>query len=100
LAYFGKEEEKAKKVLSIQLGRNKLTKLSAGMFSKFPYVEKLNFLFDPINEIHTDVFKGLTKLKFLDLGLNQLDSIPAEAFQHLPNLQFLDLMRNKIRRFS
>ena len=50
-----------------------------------------------IRTVHEEHFKGLHKLKHLNLGRNEIESINGDSFKDLKELGFLGLSHNKIK---
>ena len=62
----------------------------------------LNLSQNAISSLYLDetTFKGMKKLKILDVSHNALSVTPKHLFHHLPNLQVLDLSFNQLTILS
>ena len=100
-------------VHSIDLIGNRLGGSGAAMpgdcFAGAPNLEGLYLIGNGINSLPANAFGNpagspntgdpstrLTKLRFLDLGWNQIPSLPANVFDGLGSLKYLDLGRNAL----
>ncbi|CAL4157663.1 unnamed protein product, partial [Meganyctiphanes norvegica] len=80
---------------------DKLKKIDFGMnrFPAFPEIASesltwINFGLNPINSIEQDVFRGLPRLKYINLAGTNLAQIYPGTFKGLPYLQEIDLTGN------
>lgn len=82
----------------MNLSDNPILELGSNAFLGLENLETL-FLkrIGKFDKIEKDAFNGLTNLKRLNLGENNLIYIYPEAFKHTPNLVRLDIYRNKLK---
>ena len=79
--------------LSLRLGREDLT---SGDFSGLTALDTLRLSYNDFTSLPKDIFDGLTKLTFLELGRNdQLSSLPDGIFDDLIKLTHLHLYDNR-----
>lgn len=83
------------------LSRNLLTSIPEGLFLDLVNLRNLNLSGNRIDflsgqEERPSAFKGLARLKYLDLGNNLISSVPAGTFRGLDSLESLYLGGNKI----
>ena len=64
----------------LNLGRNDLSELPAGMFSDLTALQILYLSYNDLSELPDDVFSGLTALQKLSLQDNEFGSLPDDVF--------------------
>lgn len=69
----------------------KLEYLPKNIGKKFPNVIKLRAANCALKEISKEVFRGLTKLRWLYLQNNQIETINDDTFEHIPSVEKIDL---------
>jgi Leucine-rich repeat (LRR) protein len=84
---------------TLNLAENRLHTLSDNIFNGLKVLSKLTLNNNLISIIETDVFSNCTDLKELDLSSNQLQDVP-EAIKGLTVLKTLDLGENQITQFK
>jgi Leucine-rich repeat (LRR) protein len=84
-------------VTALDFSHNKkISILPVEINDSFENLKALAALECAIGEISEDNFRGLNKLKFLDLTENLIETIPNKTFDDLESLEFLALGDNKI----
>ncbi|KAL3852246.1 hypothetical protein ACJMK2_015914 [Sinanodonta woodiana] len=89
----------------LYLFNNNCVKLSNSFFTTFRSLEVLdisqNFLGDIFNNgSHGDVFKGLDRLKYLDISLNRIRFLQKMIFNGLSSLETLNISQNFLAEFD
>ena len=79
----------------LNLGRNDLSELPAGMFSDLTALQILYLSYNDLSELPDDVFSGLTALQKLSLQDNEFSELPDDVFSELTALQELYLGINE-----
>lgn len=92
--FFGKNDI----LQSVILSYCQLQSIGANAFTNIKEITMLSIFRarSPIEEIHADAFKDLTKLKTLMLHFNDLTKINPRWFQNTHSLDILDLQGNQI----
>ncbi|KAL3202685.1 hypothetical protein MRX96_053331 [Rhipicephalus microplus] len=80
----------------LDLYRNKLMRLDAGIFVSTPLLEELDLKLNQISVIDPLAFDGLARLRLIYLANNQLRILPADMFVGAPNLNLVDLEQNQL----
>lgn len=86
-----------KNVTTINLCKNRLNSpLDENIFEKNSDLERINLSFNELGRIHPKTFRGLKRLKSLELGSVKLSNIDSQTFQDLESLVVLTLTNNSI----
>ncbi|KFQ46350.1 Leucine-rich repeat-containing protein 32, partial [Nestor notabilis] len=81
----------------LDLSRNKMTKLLAGIFQSTPWLRELHLSNNYIMEIEEGVFEALEELEVVNLALNSLHCISGFS---LTQLRVLNLSHNALELFT
>ncbi|XP_014666257.1 PREDICTED: insulin-like growth factor-binding protein complex acid labile subunit, partial [Priapulus caudatus] len=92
--------EPLKLLWEINLGNNKLTRITNGMFNKADNLGLLNLHGNEITVMEDGAFTNKTRLRTIYLNKNKLTSINDELFQDLNSLRILNLQENNINTIS
>ncbi|CAK8698274.1 unnamed protein product [Clavelina lepadiformis] len=87
-------------VTTLSMINNKLSKLTAGVFSQLTSVEEIHLDGNQINRIEDCTFQGLNKLRIILLPDNQIKTVTAGAFDGIPNLQRVSLFSNQLTNLN
>ena len=82
----------------INLGKNLITHLEAGVFEECENLISIDIVENKISSIDKDAFRNLWSLESLYLRENYISSIHPETFNQLPNLIVLFLNNNLITK--
>ena len=82
--------------LSLNLGKNRLTKIPIVALKSLPTLESLDLKENSIQNVETNDFAGLGNLDHLTLQHNEITLLRNQAFKGLPKLNSLYLDHNKI----
>lgn len=85
------------KLETLQLRGNMLQNVHSALFHKLSNLQELNLSSNKLSKIHTS---ELSKLKKLNLGLNQITSLSLDSFRGNPRLQILSLQGNRITKIA
>lgn len=77
--------------------RNETCEFNFDLALNFPNIEQLYAGTNEIGAIKRDNFKGMDKLKELDLSCNNISVLPVDVFLDLESLQFLDISINPFK---
>nr|WNA22119.1 Toll-like receptor 4 [Altica viridicyanea] len=95
-----------KQLKDLKVENCKIRTIPAGAFSQLRHLKRLslrshNSEWSAMNlELHPDSFRGLTDLRYLDMGDNNIWITPEELFCPLYSLVHLNLTRNKLQNAS
>lgn len=87
-----------KKLNTLLLNNNHITKLENDAFNGLPELKYLYLYKNRIRLIETNAFKGLHKLEQLYIHFNKIEKIQTNTFADLPALERLFLHNNKLSR--
>lgn len=79
---------------------NQLTNISSALFIHTPQISEIDFSYNQINAIHSDDFKGASKLTKILFPHNDISILESELFMHTPKLMSIDLSYNKITKLE
>ena len=85
-----------KMLQTLNLGANKLTDLTPGIFEGLKNLLNLYLDRNWITQLHNGTFQSLNSLINLDLSANEISVISEGAFSGLKQLIYLDLSRNEL----
>lgn len=88
--------EKASAVEYIDLTKNAIRRVPAGVLSKATKVQTIDLTANRIIEIEENAFNGLHSLQTLTLEYNFIAELKRNTFAGTPNLRTLDLRNNEI----
>jgi len=88
--------EKAHVVEYIDLSKNKLRRVPAGIFPKAPKVETIDFSANQIAEIEDNAFAGMNHLDTLMFEYNYITTLKRNTFAGAPKLSTINLRSNEI----
>ena len=87
----------------LELSRNHCSDISLGFFSAMPNLQELYINTNCIGLVlkkHENLFKGLTKLRILDLSFNVISKLPTNVLEKQIHLERLNLSTNGITDFE
>ena len=84
---------------NLNLGNNRIQKISDGSFSGLEHAADLNLNFNDIESLNDYVFRGLSSLEHLVLQQNNISYISPFAFKELDKLKTLNLKQNRLTKF-
>uniref|UniRef100_A0A7E4W994 LRRCT domain-containing protein n=1 Tax=Panagrellus redivivus TaxID=6233 RepID=A0A7E4W994_PANRE len=83
-------------IIGLNLGGNKLTRLTAGTFSSLPNLGALAVHENHLHELENGTFAPMRNLSALLLDKNDLEQLSSQMFDGLESLFYLDLSYNKL----
>ena len=83
-------------ITSLWLAGKGIATLKAGDFDGLTSLKGLNLGVNQLMSLPADVFSGLSSLTTLELGENRLTSLPADVFSGLSSLTTLELYSNQL----
>lgn len=86
--------------LSLNLGGNFITNISALDFTRYNNLIRLNLQYNQVETVHPNAFEKLTRLEELYLGHNLLSALPVGTLQPLKKLTVLYGNNNAIKKIT
>lgn len=83
-------------LITINLIKNLIERLDAGVFEQCENLENLNIGMNQITSVDKDAFRNLWSLQTLTLWYNSITTLHQDTFNNLPNLLHLVLNHNQI----
>uniref|UniRef100_H2Y4T4 TIR domain-containing protein n=1 Tax=Ciona savignyi TaxID=51511 RepID=H2Y4T4_CIOSA len=84
---------------TLDLSNNLISSIHNDSFGCFVALERLHLQLNNIDILFRWVFRGLAKLKVLNLSANSLVEVPQQSIGGLPRLESLDLSANPLHDF-
>lgn len=84
------------KLACVNLSYNKISSLSAGVFSNCPKLQRVWLDNNQISSLSAGVFSNCPQLQNVWLSNNEISSLSAGVFSNCPQLQYVWLYHNKI----
>uniref|UniRef100_H2Y4T0 TIR domain-containing protein n=1 Tax=Ciona savignyi TaxID=51511 RepID=H2Y4T0_CIOSA len=91
--------ENATLTRTLDLSNNLISSIHNDSFGCFVALERLHLQLNNIDILFRWVFRGLAKLKVLNLSANSLVQVPQQSIGGLPRLESLDLSANPLHDF-
>uniref|UniRef100_H2Y4T5 TIR domain-containing protein n=1 Tax=Ciona savignyi TaxID=51511 RepID=H2Y4T5_CIOSA len=85
---------------TLDLSNNLISSIHNDSFGCFVALERLHLQLNNIDILFRWVFRGLAKLKVLNLSANSLVQVPQQSIGGLPRLESLDLSANPLHDFT